>query len=49
MGFDPGTPDGVLGSRTRAALRAFQRTAGLPADGYPNIELLETLRRQGDG
>jgi membrane-bound lytic murein transglycosylase B len=49
LGFDPGTPDGVLGSRTRAALRAYQRSAGLPADGYPHIELLETLRRSGDG
>ena len=49
LGFDPGTPDGVLGSRTRAALRALQRSAGLPADGYPHFELLETLRRRGDG
>ncbi len=49
LGFDPGTPDGVVGSRTRAALRAFQHAAGLPADGYPDFELLETLRRHRDG
>ena len=49
LGFDPGTPDGVVGTRTRAALRAFQHAAELPADGYPDIELLETLRRDGDG
>jgi membrane-bound lytic murein transglycosylase B len=49
LGFDPGAPDGVLGSRTRAALRAYQRSADLPADGYPHIELLEALRRSGDG
>ena len=27
------TPDGVLGTRTVAALEAFQRAHGLPADG----------------
>ncbi|MEE8225737.1 MAG: lytic murein transglycosylase [Kiloniellales bacterium] len=45
LGFDPGTPDGVIGSQTRAALRAFQRTAGLPPDGYPSYEALQLLRQ----
>ena len=32
-GFDPGTPDGTLGPKTRDALRRYQRTRGLPATG----------------
>lgn len=43
-GFDSGEPDGVLGSQTRTAARAFQRQAGLPADGYPDRRLLRLLR-----
>lgn len=33
LGYDPGPADGVMGRRTRAAIRAFQTTVGLPADG----------------
>src|SRR5919106_1029799 len=33
MGYDPGPVDGVIGSRTRAAIRAFQADTGLPVDG----------------
>jgi len=45
-GFDPGPVDGVLGSQTRWAIKKFQRTAKLPADGYPTPELLEILGKQ---
>lgn len=48
-GFDPGPPDGIVGGQTRAALRAFQRHAGLPADGYPSIEVLQKLRTSEGG
>ncbi|MFQ5487210.1 MAG: lytic murein transglycosylase [Gammaproteobacteria bacterium] len=48
LGFDSGTADGIPGSRTRAAVRAYQQTAGLPADGYPSLPLLEHLRRHED-
>lgn len=49
LGFDPGSPDGVIGPQTRAAVRAFQGSAGLPADGYPGYEALRRLRERGDG
>lgn len=44
-GYDPGPVDGVVGSRTRAALRAWQKAAGLPADGFATLALLARLRR----
>lgn len=45
LGFDPGKPDGVVGSKTRDALRAFQRQAKMAPDGYPTPELLDGLRQ----
>lgn len=42
-GFEPGTIDGVLGPATRGALRRWQRSVGLPADGFPTQELLARL------
>jgi membrane-bound lytic murein transglycosylase B len=45
LGFDAGEPDGVVGSQTRAALRAFQHQAEVPPDGYPTPELLASIRR----
>jgi membrane-bound lytic murein transglycosylase B len=44
-GFDVGTPDGVLGPKTRAAVLAYQTRAGLPADGYISGRLLDRLKR----
>ena len=52
MGFDAGEPDGVLGLKTRAAARAWQKARGLPADGYLSYRLIQTLKIQagvGDG
>jgi membrane-bound lytic murein transglycosylase B len=43
-GFDSGAADGLLGPATRAALRRWQRSVGLPADGYPTRELLQRLQ-----
>jgi membrane-bound lytic murein transglycosylase B len=42
-GFDTGTPDGVLGRRTRAATRDYQKKYGLVADGYPSADLLAAM------
>ena len=43
-GFDVGTPDGVIGSKTTAAIKAFQQSRGLPDTGVPSRELLQALR-----
>ena len=34
QGFDPGQLDGIIGRRTRAALRRWQTAQGLPPTGY---------------
>jgi len=44
-GFDPGKIDGTVGPATRAAIRGFQRKAGLLADGYADFALLELVRQ----
>jgi hypothetical protein len=43
-GFDVGSPDGAVGPRTRAAIRAFQVSAGLPEDGHPGQRALDALK-----
>lgn len=43
-GFASGTPDGLMGPATRSALRRWQRSAGLVADGYPTLDLLQRLQ-----
>jgi membrane-bound lytic murein transglycosylase B len=46
LGFDPGGADGVIGTRTRAAARAWQKSRGLPADGYLSYGLIQALKIQ---
>lgn len=46
LGFDVGEADGVIGLRTRAATRAWQKSRGLPADGYLTYGLIQTLKNQ---
>ncbi len=43
-GYDVGRVDGVLGLKTRTAIRDVQAKLGLPADGWPTTELLTRLR-----
>ncbi len=43
LGFDPGAADGVLGRRSRTALRQYQKAHGLAADGFPTASLLTLL------
>lgn len=42
-GFDVGTPDGVIGSKTRAAIEAYQRRENLPVTGTHSLDLLRRL------
>ena len=44
LGFDSGTPDGMMGPATQRGIRHYQRSLGLPADGYPTLELLQRLQ-----
>lgn len=44
-GFNSGTPDGVMGPATRSAVRRYQQSLGLPADGYPDLDLLARVQR----
>ena len=43
LGYDAGELDGLLGRKTRAALRQYQATHGLIADAYPTQALLSLL------
>lgn len=48
LGFDVGLVDGILGSRTAAALREFQHNCGVDVDGIvgtTTIARLDSLRR----
>lgn len=40
------TVDGRYGDKTRAAIRAFQLTQGVPADGYPTPDVLARVRAE---
>jgi membrane-bound lytic murein transglycosylase B len=49
LGFNAGEIDGVLGSMTQSALREFQASNGMIADGYPDRDTLCRLsERSGD-
>jgi hypothetical protein len=43
-GYDVGEPDGRLGAKTRAAIRAFQARNGRVPDGFASMALLNELR-----
>jgi TPR repeat protein len=44
LGYDPGPPDGILGSQTQTAIRTYQAAVGLPVDGEVSDALLNSLR-----
>jgi lytic murein transglycosylase len=43
-GFDVGRIDGILGLKSREAVRSMQIKLKLPADSWPTVELLDRLR-----
>ncbi len=43
-GFDTDGADGVMGSKTKAAISAYQQSAGLTVTGEPSLQLLQRLR-----
>ena len=43
LGYPAGPVDGVMGQKTRGAIRAFQIDAGLPISGEPSRSLYESL------
>lgn len=43
-GFDIGTPDGVWGPKSRAALQTYQQKHALIADGFPNDSVFQRLK-----
>ena len=44
QGFDPGTPDGLFGPRTRGAIRDWQQSRGASSTGYLTAAQAELLR-----
>ncbi|MCB9959381.1 MAG: SEL1-like repeat protein [Rhodospirillaceae bacterium] len=44
LNYDPGPVDGLMGSRTEAAIAEFQTARGLPETGEPSQRLLDALR-----
>ncbi len=43
LGYACGTPDGVIGEKTKKAIRSFQKDKGLKVDGTLNSETMKRL------
>jgi peptidoglycan hydrolase-like protein with peptidoglycan-binding domain len=46
-GYDVGRIDGILGEKTRLAVRDMQLKLKLPADAWPTPDFLARLQRGG--
>ncbi len=46
LGYDTSKPDGILGIKTRHAIRSFQRKTKIPANGSVSTHLVTMLRKQ---
>jgi len=44
LGYRPGAVDGLVGDRTRQAIRRYQSNVGLTVDGHPSDSLRQHLR-----
>ena len=47
LGYQPGPPDGVMGTKTIAALKKFQSDHGLPVTGQIDQKTLDALSVEG--
>jgi dGTP triphosphohydrolase len=45
LGYKPGKVDGLMGPRTRAAIRAFERDNGMPQTGKPSPAVAAALSK----
>lgn len=43
-GYDTGGTDGVIGTKTKTAISAYQQASGLPVTGEPSLDLLRRFR-----
>ena len=46
LGYYKDKIDGMIGMKSRAAIREYQKAKGIPADGYPSDDLIRQLRRE---
>ena len=46
QGYDVGKIDGIIGAKTRLAVKQVQKKLGMPMDAYPTVELLRRLQGQ---
>lgn len=44
-GFDVGEPDGMVGAKTREAIKEIEKAIGMPPRGRPGAKVLNALRR----
>ena len=44
VGFNAGVADGIMGQKTRNAIAAFQKQAGLPVNGQIDAEFMKALK-----
>ena len=49
LGYEPGVPDGVIGDKTTAAIKSFQKDAGLQPSGAIDEALIRALLERKDG
>jgi len=43
LGFDVGTPDGIIGPATREGIRSYQIASDMIADGFPGTNVMQSL------
>jgi peptidoglycan hydrolase-like protein with peptidoglycan-binding domain len=46
LGFDPGPLDGRMGPKTRAAIKAFQKSRGVAVDGATSPRTVQALNER---